>query len=161
MRARCQAPLIPNGLPAIFDGSATRILQQIRSLRVFVCRTGQFKGVWSGLITWMGGRKGNRSISNASSQAGSTRREIPILLTERQLRQTGQRTDGAPLEVQILGLAEEHQALIIGQRRTKTSPSLLRRRGNEVIQRSSERYDSMILDGCAKAFGGNASGAGA
>ena len=33
--------------------------------------------------------------------------------------------------------------------------------GQEVIQRSSGRYDSMILDGFAKAFGGNASGAGA
>jgi hypothetical protein len=70
----------------------------------------------------------------------------------------GGRTDGAPVGVQILGLAEEHEALIIGQRRTKTSPS---QAGQEVIQRSSGRYDSMILDGFAKALGGTASGAGA
>ena len=104
-----------------------------------------------------GEKKRSRSISKGGSLAGSIRRAIPIFLTERQLRQTGGRTDGAPLEVQILALAEEYEALISGQRGAKMSPSQARQ---EVIRRSSGRYDSMILEGFAKAFGGNASGAG-
>ena len=105
-----------------------------------------------------GEKKGSRSISKGSAPAGSIRRAIPIFLTERQLRQTGGRTDAAPLEVQIIGLAEEYEALINGDRGSKMSPS---QAGREVIRRSSGRYDSMILDGFAKVFGGSATGAGA
>jgi len=86
------------------------------------------------------------------------RRAIPIFLTERQLRQSGAKTDDAVLEVQILSLAEEYEALISGERGTKMSPA---QAGQEVIRRSSGRYDSLVVDGFAKAFGGNASGAGA
>ena len=102
--------------------------------------------------------EGSEIISKGSTAAGSMRRAIGIFLTERQLRQTGGRTEGAALEVQIVGLAEEYEGLISGQRGTKMSPA---QAGQEVIRRSSGRYDSMILDGFAKAFGGNASGAGA
>jgi len=105
-----------------------------------------------------GEKKESRLISKGSSLAGSIRRAIPIFLTERQLRQMGGRIDGASLEVQILGLAEEYEALISGQRGTKMSPS---QAGQEVIRRSSGRYDSMILEGFGKVFGENASGAGA
>jgi len=105
-----------------------------------------------------GEQKGNRSISKGSALAGSIRRAIPIFLAERKLRQTGGRIDGAPLEVQILGLAEEYEGLISGERGTKMSPS---QAGQELVRRSSGRYDSMIVDGFAKVFVGNATGAGA
>jgi hypothetical protein len=60
--------------------------------------------------------------------------------------------------VQILVLAEEYESLISGQRGTKVSPS---QAGQEVMKRAGGRYDSLVLDGFAKAFGGQAVGPGA
>jgi HD-GYP domain-containing protein (c-di-GMP phosphodiesterase class II) len=85
-------------------------------------------------------------------------RAIPIFLSERQLRQNGTKPDEVSFEVQILVLAEEYESLISGQRGTKVSPS---QAGQEVMKRAGGRYDSLILDGFAKAFGGQAAGAGA
>jgi hypothetical protein len=102
--------------------------------------------------------KAGKAISKASATAGSLRRAIPIFLSERQLRQTGTKPDEASFEVQILVLAEEYESLISGQRGTKVSPS---QAGQEVMKRAGGRYDSLVLDGFAKAFGGQAAGAGA
>jgi hypothetical protein len=102
--------------------------------------------------------KAGKAISKASATAGSLRRAIPIFLSERQLRQTGSKPDEASFEVQILVLAEEYESLISGQRGTKVSPS---QAGQEVMKRAGGRYDSLVLDGFAKAFGGQAAGAGA
>ena len=62
------------------------------------------------------------------------------------------------LEVQILLLAEEYEALTTGQRGTKMS-SL--QAGQEVVKRAEGRYDSLIVGGFKKAFGGEANAAGA
>lgn len=100
-----------------------------------------------------------KSLSNASATGSSLRRAIPIFLSERQLRQNGGNTDEASFEVQILVLAEEYEALTSGQRGVaKMSPS---QAGQEVIKRTRGRYDSLIVDGFAKAFGGQAASAGA
>jgi hypothetical protein len=90
--------------------------------------------------------------------AGSLTRAIPIFLTERQLRQNGEKTIDASLEVQILALADEYESLISGERGTKMSPS---QAGEELLKRAGNRYDSLILNGFGKAFGGHAAGAGA
>jgi hypothetical protein len=102
--------------------------------------------------------KAGKAISKASATAGSLQRAIPIFLSERQLRQNGTKPDEVSFEVQILVLAEEYESLISGQRGTKVSPS---QAGQEVMKRAGGRYDSLVLDGFAKAFGGQAAGAGA
>jgi hypothetical protein len=99
--------------------------------------------------------------SKTSSKTGagiSLQRAIPIFLSERQLRQTGGNIGDASLEVQTLALAEEYEALTSGERGAKMSPA---QAGQEVIKRAGSRYDSLVLDGFTKAFGGQATGAGA
>lgn len=98
-------------------------------------------------------RSGN---SNEVSTGSSLQRAIPIFLTERQLKQNGARTAEATLEVQILSLAEEYEALLSGERGTKMSPT---QAGQELIKRAANRYDSLVIDGFSKAFGAQASGA--
>ena len=93
-----------------------------------------------------------------SALSGSLQRAIPIFLSERQLRQTGGKPEDALLEVQILVLAEEYEALTSGQRGAKMSPA---QAGQEVIKRAGRHYDSLVLDGFTKIFGGQAAAAGA
>lgn len=104
------------------------------------------------------GRRNRKSISKAAAIGGSLRRAIPIFLSERQLRQDGGKPEDASLEVQILLLAEEYDALTTGQRGIKMSPS---QAGQEVVKRAEGRYDSLIVGGFKKAFGGEATAAGA
>jgi hypothetical protein len=104
------------------------------------------------------GRRNRKAASKGAAMGGSLRRAIPIFLSERQLRQDGGKPENASLEVQILSLAEEYEALTTGQRGTKMSPS---QAGQEVVKRAESRYDSLIVGGFKKAFGGEATGAGA
>jgi hypothetical protein len=104
-----------------------------------------------------GKQKRKRPLSRVSALGSSLRRAIPIFLTERQLRQNGGKIGEAPFEVQILGLAEEYEALISGQTGTKMSPS---QAGQEIVRRSANRYDSLVVDAFSKAFAGQAAGAG-
>jgi len=103
-------------------------------------------------------RAKDQSAGKPMPSGNSIRRAIPIFLAERQLRQKGERMDDASLEIQILSVAEEYEALISGERGTKMSPT---QAAQEVIRRSTGRFDSLVLDGFAKAFGENAAGAGA
>jgi hypothetical protein len=105
-----------------------------------------------------GRRKRKRAVSKASMLAGSLRRAIPIFLSERTLRLNGGKVGEASLEVQVLSLAEEYEALISGQKGAKMSPA---QAGQEVVRRSNGRYDSLALDAFSKAFGGQAAGASA
>jgi len=95
----------------------------------------------------------SRFTSMAAAMGGSLRRAIPIFLSERQLRQSGAKPEDASLEVQILVLAEEYDALTTGLRGTKLSPS---QAGQEVIKRATNHYDSMVVGGFSKVFGGDA-----
>jgi hypothetical protein len=104
------------------------------------------------------GRRNQKAASNGAATGGSLLRAIPIFLSERQLRQDGGKPEDASLEVQILSLAEEYEALTTGQRGAKMSPS---QAGQEVVKRAESRYDSLIVGGFKKAFGGEATGAGA
>ena len=58
----------------------------------------------------------------------------------------------------MLVLAEEYDALTSGQRNAQMSPL---QAGQEVIRRAGDRYDSLVVNGFTKAFGGQATGAGA
>jgi len=102
----------------------------------------------------------NRDKEQAKPGAmnGALRRAIPIFLTERQFRQNGGKPEDASLEVQILALAEEYEGLTTGQRGAKMSPA---QAGQEVIKRAEKHYDSLVVDGFSKLFGGQAAGAGA
>jgi HD-GYP domain-containing protein (c-di-GMP phosphodiesterase class II) len=102
--------------------------------------------------------RNRKAISKGAAMGGSLRRAIPIFLSERQLRQDGGKPEDASLEVQILSMAEEYEALTTGQRGTKMSPS---QAGQEVVKRCEGRYDSLIVGGFKKAFGGEATAAGA
>jgi hypothetical protein len=99
-----------------------------------------------------------KTPSKADATSGSLRRAIPIFLSERMLRQNGGTPEDSSREVQILVLAEEYEALTSGQRGAKMSPS---QAGQEVIKRAGERYDSLVVNGFTKAFGGQAAAAGA
>ena len=70
----------------------------------------------------------------------SLRRAIPVFLSERQLRQEGGKPENASLEVQILSLAEEYEALTTGQRGTKMSPS---QASEEVMKRAQIDHPSL------------------
>jgi hypothetical protein len=102
-------------------------------------------------------RRNRRAISKGAAMGGSLLRAIPIFLSERQLRQDGGKPEDTSLEVQILSMAEEYEALTTGQRGTKMSPS---QAGQEVVKRAEGRYDSLIVGGFKKAFGGEATAAG-
>jgi hypothetical protein len=97
-------------------------------------------------------RNRGKAPSKTGSASGPLQRAIPIFLPERQLRQNGGKTDDASLV-----LAEEYEALTSGQRGAKMSPAQAQQ---EVIKRAGSRYDSLVLDGFTKAFGGQAAGVG-
>ena len=94
--------------------------------------------------------------SKAGAMAGSLRRSIPIFLSERRLRQDGGKPEDVSLEVQILSLADEYEALTTGERGTKMSPA---QAGKEVVKRAESRYHSMVVGGFKTAFGGEATAA--
>jgi response regulator RpfG family c-di-GMP phosphodiesterase len=102
------------------------------------------------------GRMKQKPHADARAMGNALRRAIPIFMTERQLRQEGGKIDEAALEVQVLSLAEEYENLASGLSGSKMAPA---QAGQEVMRRASGRYDSMILDAFAKAFGGEAAGA--
>jgi hypothetical protein len=105
------------------------------------------------------GKKSQSKIrSKAGASAGSLRNAIPIFLTERQLRQEGGKIEDAQLEVQVLAIAEEYEALTSGQRGTKLSPS---QAAQEVVKRAGSRYDSLVVNGFSQAFGESSNAAGA
>lgn len=102
------------------------------------------------------GDRKRRFTSKAGTMGGSLRRAIPIFLSERRLRQDGGKPEVSPLEVQILSLADEYEALTTGQRGTKMSPT---QAAQEVVKRAESRYDSLVVGGFKTAFGGEASAA--
>jgi HD-GYP domain-containing protein (c-di-GMP phosphodiesterase class II) len=105
-----------------------------------------------------GMKKSGRTVNKAKALAGTLQRAIPILMTEQHLRKSGSSTLDAPLEVQILALADAYESLISTTGARKMSPV----QAEEVIVKSSgKRYDSMVVDAFVKAFGQQAEGAGA
>jgi HD-GYP domain-containing protein (c-di-GMP phosphodiesterase class II) len=103
-----------------------------------------------------GMRKRGKATSKAQTIGGSLFRVIPILVAGQQLAKTGGAAVDAPIEVQVLALAEKYESLVNGER--KMSPA----KAQDIIVRcSGKTYDSMIVDAFVKAFGQQAEGAGA
>jgi hypothetical protein len=90
-----------------------------------------------------------RGKATAQSMGGSLQRAIPILVAAQQLIKSGNSTADAAVEVQILVMAENYELLTHGPGKT-ISPAEAQ---ETIIKNSDERYDSMIVDAFAKAFG--------
>jgi hypothetical protein len=103
-------------------------------------------------------KKSGRAVSKAKALAGTLQRAIPILMNEQTLTKSGASTVDAPLEVQILALADAYETMVSSTGDRKMSPI----QAEEVIVKSSgKRYDSMVVDAFVKAFGAQVKGAGA
>ncbi|HTW32685.1 MAG TPA: hypothetical protein VMD76_13470, partial [Candidatus Sulfotelmatobacter sp.] len=101
---------------------------------------------------------GAKARSKAGAMGGALRRALPIFLAQRELRKKAGKIDDAPLEVQILVLAEDYEKLSTGERGAKISPAQAR---NEVMKHAANRFDSLVLTGFTKAFGGQTAETGA
>lgn len=101
-----------------------------------------------------------QAAANAKPDAmgGSLARAIPIYNNHQQLKKAGQSMSDAPLEVQVLGVADAYEALISGADGRKVSPQQAR---EIIIKSSGKKYDSMVVDAFEQAFGEQAKGAGA
>ena len=98
--------------------------------------------------------KGLHKPGNATTKAqalgGSLRRAMPILAAEQQLAKSGVNPADAPLEVQILALAGKFDSLITDSRGGKMSPA---QAVDSIVTGFGAKYDSMVVDAFAKAFG--------
>lgn len=95
----------------------------------------------------------------AHAMGGSLRRVIPIILAGQQLTATGGELGDAPIEVQVVAMAEEYESLIAGIGGKKKISS---QQAQEVIANGSgKKYESLIVDAFMKAFTPQAKSAGA
>jgi hypothetical protein len=102
--------------------------------------------------------KAGRNNAKAQAMGGSLRRAIPILIAAQQLSKTGTSPADAEIEVQVLTLAEKFESLVTDNRGGKMGPT----QAVEAIANGfGKKYDSMIVDAFVKAFGQQATGAGA
>ncbi len=105
-----------------------------------------------------GMRKKGKARGKVQTVGGSLRRAILVLVAEQKLAQGAGSPLDAPLEVQVLALAEAYEALISGAGEKKMSPA----QAEEIIvKQSRNQYDSMVMDAFVKAFGQSARGVGA
>ncbi|HVO80579.1 MAG TPA: HD domain-containing phosphohydrolase [Terriglobales bacterium] len=94
----------------------------------------------------------------AQEMGGSLQRAIPILVVEQRLMKSGESCIDAPIEVQVMALAEAYETLISETGPRRMSPV----QAEEIMIKSSgKKYDSMVVDAFVKAFGQQAKGAGA
>ncbi|HKS76684.1 MAG TPA: hypothetical protein VJQ82_25945 [Terriglobales bacterium] len=96
--------------------------------------------------------------AKADAMGGALARAIPIYNAHQELKKSGQSLIDASIEVQVLGVADAYESLINGADGRKISPQ---QAGEIIIRSSGKRYDSMVVDAFAKAFGEQAKGAGA
>ena len=103
-------------------------------------------------------KTGDKKAAKAEAVGNSLQRAIPIFNSQQQLKKAGQTMIDAPLEVQVLAVADAYETLISGADGRKLSPQ----QAEEIITKSSgKKYDSMVVDAFEKAFGEQARGAGA
>ena len=103
---------------------------------------------------------GKRGKPPAAAQGigGSLCRVIPIMVAEQKLVTKGGSAIEAPLEVQVLAVADAYESMIAGTGQKKLSPA----QAEEAILEASEtKYDCMVVDAFLKAFGQRSRGAGA
>lgn len=101
---------------------------------------------------------GDKKDTKDETAGNSLQRAIPIFNSHQQLKKAGQTMIDAPLEVQVLAVADAYEALISNADGRKLSPQ----QAEEIITKASgKKYDSMVVDAFEKAFGKQARGAGA
>jgi HD-GYP domain-containing protein (c-di-GMP phosphodiesterase class II) len=104
------------------------------------------------------GMRSRGTKNKAEEMGGSLRRAIPILVMEQKLIKSGENCLDAPIEVQVMALAEAYEGLISETGQRRMSPV----QAEEIMIKSSgKKYDSMVVDAFVKAFGQQAKGAGA
>ncbi len=100
----------------------------------------------------------DKNAAKAEAVGNTLQRAIPVFNSHQQLKKAGQTMIDAPLEVQVLAVADAYETLISGGDGRKLSPQ----QAEEIITKSSgKKYDSMVVDAFEKAFGEQARGAGA
>jgi HD-GYP domain-containing protein (c-di-GMP phosphodiesterase class II) len=103
-----------------------------------------------------GMRRSRNATDKAHTIAGTLGRAIPILVAGQELMKSGASTVDAALEVQILVMAENYEALVGDTGGRKLSPA----QAQEIIVKSSKKkYDSMVVDAFVRAFAQQAAGA--
>jgi hypothetical protein len=103
-------------------------------------------------------RKQSRTGFKAEDMSSILKRAIPIVVGAQQLKKTGSNPADAPVEVQILTLAEKFESLVTDPRGGKMSPA---QAVDSIAKGFGAKYDSMIVDAFVKAFSQQAQGAGA
>ncbi len=86
--------------------------------------------------------------ATVQTMGGSLRRAIPILVAAQKLIKSGASATDAPIEVQILVVAENYELLVNGPGR-KLSPAQAQ---DAIIRRSADKFDSLIIDAFSRAF---------
>lgn len=145
-------------LATVEDVRAAALLLNLKDLGIsneVICKAAQI--TQEDLRQKRPGQSGSKS--KAAQIGGSLGRAIPIFLSEKRLQQDhATNQSDAPFEVQVLLLAEEYEALVTGKSGEKVDPY---HAGKEVLRKSADRYDSLVIDAFTKSFGGHAAGAGA
>lgn len=101
--------------------------------------------------------KGKTAIP-AAGIGGSLCRALPIMVAEQNLVKSGANALNAPIEVQVLVVADTYESMISGTRQKKLSPAEAE---ETILEASDSKYDCMVVDAFVKAFGQRAHGAGA
>jgi len=104
------------------------------------------------------GLKQSRTSFKAEDMGSVLKRAIPILVGAQQLKRMGSNPADAPVEVQVLTLAEKFESLVTDPRGGKMSPA---QAVESIAKGFGAKYDSMIVDAFVKAFSQQAQGAGA
>jgi response regulator RpfG family c-di-GMP phosphodiesterase len=100
-----------------------------------------------------------QAADKAQAMGGSLRRVIPIVLAGQQLTATGGDLADAPIEVQVVAMAEEYESLIDGTGGKKKMSSAHAQ--ETIASASGKKYESLIVDAFMQSFGQQAKGAGA
>ncbi len=101
--------------------------------------------------------KRGKAATKAQAMGGSLRRVIPILVAEQKVTKGGGNALEAPMEVQVLIVADDYESLVSGTSGKKMSPAQAE---EAIIEASETKYNSMVVDAFIKAFGQHARGVG-
>ncbi|HET7440453.1 MAG TPA: HD domain-containing phosphohydrolase, partial [Terriglobales bacterium] len=102
--------------------------------------------------------QGKKTATPATGIGGSLCRVLPIMVAEQKLMKSGANALDAPMEVQVLAVADAYESMISGTGQKKLSPAEAE---ESILEASDTKYDCMVVDAFVKAFGQRSRGAGA
>ena len=102
--------------------------------------------------------QGGKAVAAAQGMGGSLCRVIPIMVAEQKLIKSGANALNAPIEVQVLAVADAYESMISGKGQKKLSPAEAE---EAILSASDTKYDCMVVDAFVKAFGQRSRGVGA